>query len=184
MGNVYNGISKELALKLQAQYGLKTFIETGTLEGWTSAWAADHFERVITIEKFVDYYNGSRQRHAEKKNIWFLLGDSAVVLQEVLRTQGEPALVFLDAHWGGGLHYPKPVVECPLLQELDALNHFNPPHVIIIDDARLFVPITPAPGWPSQEQVNARLRNNGKRAIFVIDDEIIGIPKELGEFQP
>lgn len=175
--------SKEIILRLRDERGLKYFVETGTLHGKTAAWAARHFRQVYTIEISKKHYDRAK-RLRPKGNIHFVLGDSGEELSKVLRKLDSPALVWLDAHWSPDLKYARPskVGECPLLNELEALNADGRPHVILIDDAHLFIKsvevahpgvFTPS-DWPD---VKAVYRLLGDRHIEEENNVIIALPK-------
>ena len=66
-------------------------------------------------------------------------GDSSEKLKEVLKEINEPACLWLDAHAGSKKGYARGAVDCPLIQELNAIkNHGVKEHFIAIDDAHLF----------------------------------------------
>lgn len=178
MGSVYGGIPKYIARDLKLKYGMELFIETGTMHGHTSAWAARHFKKVITIDIYANYIMGAKSEIcAPFNNIEFHNGFSSVVLEEeVLPKVNEQAMFWLDAHWGGDLHYPAPAVECPLLNELRVIkkmeNGFR--HVILIDDARFFLNPPPPPmiaeTWPTYDEIAEILE---PAMILEVKDDII-----------
>jgi hypothetical protein len=79
-------------------------------------------------------------------------------------TLATPALFWLDAHPGepgtAGKHG-----ECPLYEELRAIFGPKYPHVVLCDDARLFV----NPGWPSLDEVRV-LANVAGWDVSIVDD--------------
>src|SRR3990167_8627091 len=139
MGKFRLGIPQELALKLRDRFGLRYFGETGTYRAGTALWAGENFDKVWTIEGWEPYYNRCAGAHADKENITFIFGDSRVKLPEVLAEIGEPALVWLDAHWLGNAEVSAGTDgECPIKEEIAALVASGQKHVILIDDARCF----------------------------------------------
>jgi hypothetical protein len=65
-------------------------------------------------------------------------GDSAEKLNEVLSEINEPCVFWLDAHAGAKEGYARGEVDCPLIQELEAISkHSIKNHVITVDDASL-----------------------------------------------
>lgn len=181
MGSVFHSIHREFALVLKKRFDLDVFVETGTFRRDATAWAAKNFSRVYTVDVFKNYVDGAIKTTCKGlENIEFFLGQSDKVLPEILGDIHQPALVFLDAHWGGDLHYEKPEVECPLLGELDAIAKNNHNHILMIDDARLFIPPIPEPltpgKWPTIGEINSKLEKMGY-FIIIIDDTIIGVPR-------
>ncbi len=133
----------------KAGEGLDWFVETGTADGYTTKALMGDFQSLITIE--LDY---PRYLHVSTKeflgtNVTPLHGDSTSVLREVVHWLPGPALFWLDAHYSGGVRGDK---DTPIMEELDALIPSKHPHVILIDDARLFGkdPAYPAMDWVEQ----------------------------------
>jgi hypothetical protein len=175
--------SKGIILQLRDRFRLKYFIETGTLHGKTAAWAAKHFEQVYTIEISKRHHDRAKRLNP-KRNIQFILGNSGEELSRVLKELDGLALVWLDAHWSPDLKYARPpkAGECPLIDELKALNADGRPHIVLIDDAHLFTKgveiahpgvFTPN-DWPDAKTVYRLL---GNRSIEVKNNVIIALPK-------
>jgi len=176
MGNVHHGIPQKLALELRDSYGLKVLIETGSYVGGTLFWASQYFERVIGIEISRFYYEFCKRICGGAKNVVLIRGDSRTELSRALSLAKSPALVWLDAHWSSDLESKKPERgECPLLDELKALNADGRPHVILIDDARLFDPPF-NDEWPGIGEVRALLEE-GSRDVRIFEDVIIAEPE-------
>jgi predicted O-methyltransferase YrrM len=47
----------EWTLDLSKQFNLKTFCETGTYHGGTAQIVSQYFDKIITIENNIDFYN-------------------------------------------------------------------------------------------------------------------------------
>lgn len=183
MGSIQLGVPESAVLEFKERYHLQTFIETGTYKGGTAAWAAGHFERVITIEANEKRFHGAAQRLCNlHPNIRFILGDSRVALKRELNGIHEPVLLWLDAHWVGDQGAKDSQGdECPLAEELDAIlawEHYAE-SVILIDDARLFTAPPPYPHDPAQwltyDQITARLTPHYR--VWIDEDVIFGVPK-------
>lgn len=178
MGLTYFGVPEYLALGLRNSLSLGTFIETGTNAGNTCRWAATHFGRVVSIEADERLYQVARQNMGNRPNVDLRFGPSQSVLRSVVPTLAGPALFWLDAHWCGpetaGLDH-----QCPVLQEIDAIDAGGHHHVILIDDARMFINpgLYPAPirpeQWPSCQQVLDRLRARLRDVYIAIQDDVI-----------
>lgn len=130
-----------IRLQLLKDYAVgSTFIETGSMEGWTMNVASIHgFEVMHGIELMQRYYDFSLELQKDKPNVHFWLGESPDILPKLVENLTEPATFWLDAHASGpGIPGGK-YGACPLVQELQAIN-LSPckNHVIMIDDTRLF----------------------------------------------
>lgn len=121
--------------------GNKIYIESGTGDGESAVLALSAgFERVITIEAAPRMFERACKRFANDEKVLCVLGDSGVVLPDILRPIDEPITFFLDAHWSTGEpDLPEGVKKCPLLDDLIAIrNHAIKTHTILIDDIRYF----------------------------------------------
>lgn len=83
-------------------YEIKACIETGTFNGGSTLWFAKHLPEVHTIEINKDYFNGNKSIFATMPSIRAHLGNSPVVMQELLKTwpHEKRCVFYLDAHWG------------------------------------------------------------------------------------
>jgi len=181
MGNIGMMALRPLALKLRDKFDIHYFIETGTYKASTTAWAANNFEDVTTFEAYEPYYKATSEKHKGLKNIKWIYGSSGEKLLDELPE--EPALVWLDAHWCGNYEMSEGTSgECPLVDELDALNVSPVNHFVMIDDARLFIDPPPRPHdpaqWPRFEEVVKLLKVRHPKRVFVYEDAIIAVPPE------
>jgi hypothetical protein len=173
----------ELVLKLAKAHGAVAFVETGTFQGATTSWAAQHFPVVHTVEIGVMCFIDTASRLAHVRNIAFHLGSSRDVLPKiVMMLNGQRAVYYLDGHWSGeGTDGEQD--QCPLLGELACLSKDD---IILIDDARLFlrdfdVPISPLDlaQWPTMGQVVAAIPAG--MHVQVLGDVIVVVPPSLKE---
>lgn len=117
---------------------LRVLIETGTYMGDMVHALRGDFDVLFSIELSEPLHAYARQRLARCPNIHLLLGDSAVVLGEVLKRLTSPCLFWLDSHYSGG-GTARAGVQTPIFAELEAIaGHGVKSHVILIDDARRF----------------------------------------------
>lgn len=181
MGNIRVSPLADLALSLRNEHQIVNFVETGTYQGETAAWAAQHFARVVTVEASPHYYQLAAQRRAALPGVEFRFGHSAPVLREVVPTLDGPALFWLDAHWSAGETYGAGD-ECPLLDELSAIVQRKAPNYILIDDAAYFTAPPPLPHdpaqWPGLAEIAAVL--NGAAAptyVAIFCDVIVALPR-------
>lgn len=113
------------------------FIETGTYEGRTIAKFKDMYKTYHTIEIVEAFYNKTRSKYSDCKNLHFHLGNSPVVLKELIKDIDEPVTFWLDAHYQGGKQPGDTLA--PIKSELEVIkSHPINTHMIMIDDVRLF----------------------------------------------
>ena len=168
MGLYHKGIPENRALALARKHGIDTLVETGTQVGRTAVWAARHFKKVITIEVDEGYFGRTVEKHGHVQNIEFIYGDSGEVLLDVMPRLTTPAMFWLDAHWSRDLLYGRPEVICPVMTEIAAINTFpDPGHIIMIDDARLFLGEN---SWPYSMDVVKELQKFGNRHVSIEED--------------
>lgn len=171
----------ELIQALKAMSGITHFVETGTNRGDTAMWAAGVFGSVITIEESPAIHGAAVHRLGSCLGLKTILGESSKTLRDLQASGGLhfPAIYWLDAHWGGGDNAGKDR-ECPLLEEILALNESPEHNIILIDDARLFLkppPIEHNPShWPDIATVTYALWNKGIRYVCVVGDVIVALP--------
>lgn len=186
MGYKHSGVSTgglpiEYVKRFVDDYDIGVFIETGTAGGESVRAAAEIFDICHSIE-IVE----GRPEGEFPENVTLHTGDSAQVLRFVANAyKGERIIFWLDAHWSENYEAPDDVmVECPLLQEIQAIKGHD--CLILIDDARLFLGPHPWPCdyriWPSFMDVFIRLHDCFPRhTITVIDDYIVAIPDYMND---
>ena len=180
MGFIHPGVPQELVARLAQQFGITTFVETGTHKGKTAEWASGLFQKVITIEGSEKWYHATKERLAAVTNIEILFGHSAQLLPEVVRRLEAPAIFWLDAHWSGR-QTAGAEDQCPLLSEIAAVQAAPPDHFVLIDDARLFLAPPEPPHnldqWPEIAAVLAALSGPHRKYTVVFEDAIIAVPE-------
>ena len=170
---------RDIGKALKGELNITTFIETGTYKAETTSWAITEFKKVITIEAHEKHYNGAVKQFKDNKNVRCVFGDSLIELPKVIRRLRKPALLWLDAH---KCRFEESLTasECPLIDELKAIRDTGIRHVIMIDDARMFIESPPEPydsaQWPTYEQVKELLPDD--YYIDIWHDAIIAVPKE------
>jgi hypothetical protein len=180
-----SGPPTELMLLCAHSFGVRDFVETGTFEGRTAAWAAQHFDRVVTIENSKSIYERTSARHAALRNVRFLFGNSRDVLGGVVADLAAPAVFWLDGHWSGGETYGDGD-ECPVLDEIRAVDASPHEHFVLIDDARLFASPPPRPhsadAWPSIDAVIGTLKAGRPDGyVVLVDDVVVRVPARAKE---
>ena len=139
MSNLYMEIEGRRAVIIDyaQRYGIRTFVETGTADGSTTAAMVPYFDKLHTIEIDEGMYLSAIQQFNYldgKVGCWY--GDSAVRLPELVSQLTAPALFWLDGHYCGGP--TRGSLDSPVVSELDACFKAPQGSVILIDDARLF----------------------------------------------
>jgi hypothetical protein len=157
------------------KYDLKILVETGTYKGDMVKAQLNNFEKIYSIELGKLLWEKATFRFRKNNHIKILNGDSGSVLSDVVPMLEKKSLFWLDGHYSAGIT-AKGELNCPVYKELS--NIFNSPlnHLIIIDDARLFVG---KDDYPSIEELTKFVNNHKSNAsITVIDDLIIINPSK------
>jgi hypothetical protein len=131
-------IGYEFLTTLQEDFTKYTnFVETGTYFGESIFAMEPFFPKLHTIEIKKEFYENARLRYRGNK-IQFYLGDSSVVLNEMVPLLEGRSIFFLDGHWSAG-NTGKGNKDCPLYEELQSIvTHHKEDAIIIVDDVRLF----------------------------------------------
>jgi hypothetical protein len=178
MGDIRMGPPERLVLALRDALGATSFIETGTFRGATAEWASRHFEVVHSIERAESLYRETSQRLSHIENLSLHLGDTREILPELTTALDRPAVLWLDAHWSGGVTSGEGD-ECPLMDELAIADRAASEIAILVDDARYFLSAPPAPhrldDWPDLAAVVDHLSKGRERYVAVTEDVIVGV---------
>lgn len=122
------------------KYTNPIFFETGTYLGDSVKLALDTgFEKVISIEinkELQDRNEELFKKEIELENVQLFLGDTLVIMGDIIKNIDKPTTFWLDAHFDFGVCGEK---KCPLYEELDFISQ-SPikNHTILIDDVRCF----------------------------------------------
>ncbi len=132
--------------KYKDLFNLETLIETGTFLGDTVAYFESKFKHIYSIELSEELANRAKNRFSGSKNVNIIQGDSGIILKDLMLQLTEPTLFWLDGHYSSeffvGEEYiitAKAEVNTPILAELKFILNSPLNHIILIDDARLFV---------------------------------------------
>jgi hypothetical protein len=112
------------------------YIETGAYLGNGIKGVLSNYQNVHSIELSPKWYQHNVEQFSKNTNVNMYLGDSKLVLPELLNNINEPVTIFLDAHYSGGTT-AFGEEETPLLLELEVLKNRKYDDIIIIDDCRL-----------------------------------------------
>jgi hypothetical protein len=182
MGYVSFSMPREIVLKFREKGGILNFVETGTFQGGTSFWAANHFDEVYTIEIDPEISKATASKPGRPENIRFFVGNSKDVLPKVVGQLKGRSLFWLDGHWCNVTDLGKDM-ECPLLDELRAMGNLKDA-VILIDDARAFLGPLPPPHdktqWPRIDEIFLLLKQQFPgNLVTIADDVIYCLPPDL-----
>jgi len=183
MGILRMGPPEELVLLLQKHYYCSTFVETGTFKGKTSVWASKHFEKIFTVEYSKALFDDVVTQYGHIENINFLFGDSRLHLKNIVNKLSNSSIFWLDAHWHGKNSYGSED-QCPIIDEIRIIRSSPINHIILIDDASLF--LSPPPighninQWPTIDQLLGVLHNKFTYTV-IIEDVIISVPLDAME---
>jgi len=130
---------QHLIYALQRKHKTPIFVETGTFLGEMVSAMRYFFKTIYSIELSPKLAQDAQSHFSSLKKIKIIEGDSAVELTKLLPHIEQPALFWLDGHFSGD-NTAKGITECPIWDELAAINQFKhkTKSVILIDDARLF----------------------------------------------
>jgi len=176
------GLPVKYIKRFTEKYSIPIFIETGTAGGESVRAAAPLFRKCHTIEIV-----GGRPDGIFPENVELHEGDSSLQIGEITRWYPHDNIFFwLDAHWSEPYEAPHGVIECPILEEIEAIAHCGTRALIMIDDARLFYGRPPWPcnpsKWPRFQFVFEKLRQCFPgHVVSVVDDYIICFPLAMDD---
>lgn len=168
--------------------GIRAFVETGTYLGDTIASMEPHFDTLASIELSPALAAGARSRFEGQAKVEIFEGDSSSGLIEALEGLGdEPAFVWLDAHYSGGVTV-KGTGNTPVMAELSYLVEGRRGRdVILIDDVRNFWPVPEAGfkkheaigGYPALDAIANYLRSTVGYRVMIMGDALLAVPGGL-----
>jgi hypothetical protein len=185
MGAVHFSIDLGLVQLLRDQLGLEHFVETGTFQGATLELLLKEFPHLASVELSQELHAAACEKFSAHQNVKLYQGNSAECLKNIKGgLLGKPALYWLDAHWCVADHTSGEVSQCPLIEEIRAIQPVNASDVILIDDARLFLAPPPPPHeisvWPSFDQLLATMEPiKSSHGILVLNDTILLYPRSI-----
>lgn len=116
------------------------FVETGTFHGLGVKKALlAGFKKIYSIELNQEFYDECVEKFSteiQRGQVEIILGDSLLILKELVERIDEPMTFWLDAH---NHLETKGIKPCPIYEELDVIaRHKLKSNTILIDDLRLF----------------------------------------------
>ncbi len=156
------------------------FIETGTYMGDTVEFVKNHFSKVFSIELSQDLAAKAKERFEQDPNVSIVQGDSTTALADILALIDVPSVLWLDGpysseFWVGDQYVvtAKGEKETPILEELrQVANHGVKNHLVLIDDARLFVGES---DYPTLKELKGFVQSNFPGHIMIVKNDIIRI---------
>ena len=185
MGAVHFSIDPQLVELLKQLLPLEVFVETGTFEGEAVQRIRPYFEEIHSVESSEKYFASASERFRQDQAIHLYLDDSSRLLRQLFpQLRSRSVLYWFDAHWCEADASAGKSSQCPLLQELEAMDTLNSQSVILIDDARLFLCAPPAPHevsqWPDFDSIVKRLEAlSSHHELMVINDVILFFPASI-----
>lgn len=161
---------QEIIAEIAQRYSCEIFIETGTYLGDTIQSQRNNFRKLISIELSERLFNAASRRFRKYSEIQIYLGNSGDVLNRIMPEIGSRALLWLDGHYSGGIT-AKGKTECPVFRELDAvLSNNRLSHIVLIDDARLFIGKR---DYPTMDELREFVNRKSQGYKVKIDTDII-----------
>lgn len=168
-------IVKQNAIKEYGQaFSISTLVETGTYLGEMVEAQLPNFKEIYSIELSEKLYRKASKKFKGQSNVHLLQGDSGKVMRQITSKLKSPALFWLDGHYSGGITALGDK-ECPVIEELNIITSDNIPHVILIDDARLFVG---ANDYPKVEDILSFCKNTHFKYKLENKDDILRLTPE------
>jgi len=164
---------KQLAinsLQSKSEYGI--FIETGTYLGDMVEAQKNNFAQIFSIELGEELYRDAVKRFEADKNVTILQGDSSDVLIALCKKIDKPAIFWLDGHYSAGIT-ARGKKQCPIYEELSAIFNSGPQgHILLIDDARLFIG---KDDYPEIVELENFIKKHRPDADVFVEDDIIHV---------
>lgn len=171
-----HGIKQGVVKEYARTYKCRIFFETGTHLGDMIQAVKEDFRHVYSVELSEHLYRQAQLRFKKDHHITLLQGDSGKVVRETLKQIQESCLFWLDAHYSGGIT-AKGDKFSPIIEEIiPILKHSVSNHVILIDDARMFVGYDGYPDLSELKKIVGRLR---PELNITVEKDIIRIVREV-----
>jgi hypothetical protein len=118
----------------------EVLVESGTYLGGTVAFMLPHARKIVSVEIEPSLYEEARRRFAGEPKVELHLGDAASLIPELVAGLDEPALIWLDGHFTGGVNTVRGEAVEPAPGILESLGRLELPRgtTVVVDDLRLF----------------------------------------------
>jgi hypothetical protein len=163
-------VKRALLLREAKRLGATAFVETGTFTGDTVWFMRDAFEKIYSIEVQPDLAHLASKRFSNHSHIRIIEGDSAIILNSLMKELNEPTLFWLDGHYSAGVT-GRGEKDCPIYEELEAIATRTPPAMtIVIDDYRCF---GTEEGYPTWEELCSYIKSKFPKMKIKIELDMI-----------
>lgn len=164
-------VKQQVLQHYKNQYHLTVLVETGTYLGDMMEAQTPHFSQLYSIELSEKLFKKATNRFATNNKITILQGDSGKVLHTLVPQLNTATLFWLDGHYSAGIT-AKGEKDCPIFEELEAIFATNLPHIVLVDDARLFVG---QGDYPTVAELTAFVESKKSGYDVFVEDDIIRI---------
>ena len=170
-------VKQSVIRRYAQQYGIRTFIETGTFHGDMVEAMRKHFDKIYSIELSQDLCARAKVRFMRDRNVEIIQGDSGVELGKLMERIHGPALFWLDGHYSAG-ETARGESDTPIFAELTHIYRSGTGgHVVIIDDARCF---GRDKDYPTLDELRAHLQGMQSNTDMEVEHDSIRItPRRL-----
>ncbi|MBI4945023.1 MAG: hypothetical protein HY840_01325 [Bacteroidetes bacterium] len=156
------------AYRFKSNYDI--LVETGTYMGDMIESQIKKFKEIYSIELSEKLWAMAVDKFSKYKHIKIIHGDSGKILGNITSQLTRSAIFWLDGHYSGA-GTAKSNKECPIMEELDTImkdKEFK--HIILIDDARLFVGKN---DYPTIEDLTKYILSKDSKYRISIENDII-----------
>lgn len=161
---------QEIIMTAARQFNCEIFIETGTYLGDTLQSQRNNFKKLISVELADRLFRAASGRFRKYPEVQIIKGNSGDVLHRIMPGINSRALLWLDGHYSGGIT-AKGSTECPVFRELDAVFSNNSlKHIILIDDARLFIGKR---DYPTMDELSEYVKRKDPAYKITVNTDII-----------
>lgn len=174
---------QRVVARLGREFGLSTFVETGTYHGDMTAAAVKTFANIYSIELHRPFYDQAVNRFKQTPHVHLLFGDSGTIIRDVLPTLPGPALFWLDAHGGqAAKNQHGQEKAAPVLAEIQAIlaDARADQHVILVDDVHTLTRNVKwgAGVWSVLEKLRREWLQTHSGWIWKVEDNILRIYRD------
>jgi hypothetical protein len=162
-------VKQKLIEMYKKKYDISILIETGTYMGDMIYSQLKNFAILYSIELSQELWQNAMRRFEKNRNVILLQGDSGEVLVKLINKIENRAIFWLDGHYSAGIT-AKGAKDCPIYEELNAIFNSELNHILLIDDARLFIGKN---DYPSIEELSNFILNHRSKSIITILNDVI-----------
>ncbi|HTV60058.1 MAG TPA: hypothetical protein VMJ93_14400 [Verrucomicrobiae bacterium] len=167
-------VKQRVLTEFAKKFRLQVMVETGTNLGNMINVQKNRFAEIYSIELDDWLAARAKRKFAQYPHIHLYHGDSGKILPSIVPQLREPALFWLDAHWGD--------ISAPIRLELECIyRHPVRDHVLLIDDARWF---DGRGDYVSLEDLRDHAAREYPGSVVEVKDDIIRIYKPASQPKP